>query len=182
MTAIAANSNIMSQQSESVHSHQQYGVLPWRIGRQGDLRILLITDRDRHGWGVPKGTPAEGRVPFMSAALDAYEEAGIIGDIDPRPLTDYSYLRLEDNGTQLRCNVTLFAMRVRGTLLHWREQSERERRWFAVADAADRLANVELATFVRQLTYHPQALTDSAGRLAVPGGRGTGRETGGSVS
>ena len=170
MTAILANPVPQHLEDLPRNDHLQYGVLPWRIGRQGGLRILLITDRDGNGWGVPKGWPVEGRVPFMSAALDAFEEAGIIGDIDPRPLTDYGYSRLGDDGSRLACRVTLFAMRVRGTLLHWKERGERQRRWFDASEAADRLANIELARFVRKLTAHPQPLTDASGRLAIAGG------------
>lgn len=169
MTAILLHDTAQHSQSPRSDDHQQYGVLPWRIGRQGELRILLITDRDGQRWGVPKGSPAEGRAPFMSAALDAFEEAGIIGDVDPRPLTDYGYSRLRDDGSRLACRVTLFAMRVRGTLLHWKERNERQRRWFNADEAADRMANVELAGFVRRLISQPQQLTDAAGRLAVAG-------------
>jgi len=146
---------------------RQYGVLPWRVGRKGDLRILLVTGRGRPGWGVPGGLPVEGRAPFMSAALDAFEEAGIIGDIDPRPLADYRYPRPGDDGTARRCRVTVFAMRVRGTLSHWKERGERQRRWFAAAEAADVMEHAELAGIVRQLASRPQAPMDAAGRLSL---------------
>lgn len=149
---------------------QQYGVLPWRVGRKGDLRILLVSARARQGWGVPKGWPVEGRAPFMSAALDAFEEAGIVGDIDPRPLTDYRYPRSGEDEAARICRVTLFAMRVRGTLSHWKERGERQRRWFAAAEAADRIEDVELARFVRVLASRPGVPTDGAGRLALAGG------------
>lgn len=152
------------------NDQQQYGVLPWRMGRQGDMRVLLITDRNQKNWGVPKGWPVEGRVPFMSAALDAFEEAGIIGDIDPQPLTHYGYASQASDGTSLAHHVTLFAMRVRGTLLHWKEHGQRQRRWFSASEAADRLENTELAGFVRQLVTSPGPLIDSAGRLTVNGG------------
>lgn len=169
MTMISADSLTYHPDGTGEEERAQYGVLPWRVGRRGDLRILLITDRDRAEWGVPKGWPVEGRVPFMSAALDAFEEAGIIGDIDSRPLTDYTHVRQHDDGTQLACRVTLFAMRVRGTLLQWKEGSERQRRWFAADEAADRIENVELARFVRKLASGQRALTDGAGRLAMAG-------------
>ena len=155
---------------EERNDHQQYGVLPWRVDRQGDMRVMLITDRNQQNWGVPKGWPVEGRVPFMSAALDAFEEAGIIGDIDPQPLTDYGYASKATDGTSLARRVTLFAMRVRGTLLHWKEHGQRQRRWFSASEAADRLENTELAGFVRQLVTSPHPLIDSAGRLSVNGG------------
>lgn len=146
-------------------NHQQYGVLPWRVGRRGDLRVLLITDRSQLNWGVPKGWPDAGRPPFMSAAFDAFEEAGIIGDIDPQPVTDYGYTSPDRNGASLAHRVTLFAMQVRGTLLHWKEHGQRQRRWFSASEAADRLENTELAGFVRQLVSSPHLLTNKTASL-----------------
>lgn len=141
------------------NSHQQYGVLLWRIGRHGNLRILLITDRNQQKWGVPKGRPKKGRLPLMSVALDAFEDAGIIGEIDPRPLTDYGDTTPAGDGAKLVRRVTLFAMRVRGTLLHWQDYGQRQRRWFSASEAADRLQGSELAGFVGKLISSPHSLT-----------------------
>lgn len=141
---------------------QQYGVLPWRIDRRGNLRVMLITSRRRTRWIVPRGWPVKGRAPFMSAALEAFEEAGIIGDIRPTPLTHFHYLKEEGDGPR-ELRVTLFGMEVRGTLSHWRERDERQRRWFSLEEAADRLGDVELARFVRQLAAEPGRLTDRRG-------------------
>lgn len=147
----------------------QVGVLPWKITRKKGLRVLLITSRTRGRWIVPKGWPEEARAPFMSAALEAFEEAGVIGDIHPAPLTDYRSLKIDDDGMAHPCRVTLFAMQVRGTLTHWKEQDQRKRRWFGLAEAAERLDDAELAAFVERLASAPEQLTDRAGRLpAVP--------------
>lgn len=140
-------------------ARRQYGVLPWRADRNGDVKLLLITSRRRGRWIVPKGWPNEGRAPFMSAALEAFQEAGIIGDTDSAPLTDFHYLKQEEDGSQERIRVTLFGMAVRGTLSHWREKGERRRKWFPIGEAADRLDDVELARFVRRLASDPARLT-----------------------
>lgn len=171
MTATIRDISLPHCNCSSITPHQQYGVLPWRESREGDLRILLITERNQPGWGVPKGWPAEGRMPLMSAALNAFDEAGIIGDIDPKPLTDYHYSVPDRNGAGYPRCVTLFAMRVRGTLLHWKEQSERQRRWFGIDEAATRLQNAELAGFVHSLGQRlPLSLTQATGYLPTLAG------------
>jgi 8-oxo-dGTP pyrophosphatase MutT (NUDIX family) len=139
-------------------ARQQYGVLPWRFRGKGGIEMLLITSRERGRWIVPRGWPMEGRAPFMTAALEAFEEAGIIGDIDPQPLTDFHYLKGHDDGSREHVKVTLFGMNVQGTLTHWRERGQRKRQWFGLDEAAARLDDVELARFVRMLASDPARL------------------------
>ncbi|WP_436641849.1 NUDIX hydrolase [Microbaculum sp. FT89] len=127
---------------------QQFGVLPWRTRRDGKMRILLITSRRRGRWIIPKGWPIENQPPVFAASREAFEEAGIIGDINPGPLTDYLYMKVLDDGSVEPCRVTVFGMRVHGTLSTWREQEQRQRRWFSVEEAADRLDDAGLADFV----------------------------------
>jgi 8-oxo-dGTP pyrophosphatase MutT (NUDIX family) len=141
-----------------VEVRQQYGVLPWRSRRGDAMKVLLITSRERGRWIVPKGWPAKGRAPFMSAALEAFEEAGIIGDIDPEPLTHFHYLKGHDDGSRERVRVTLFGMNVQGTLSHWRERGQRKRQWFKLDEAATRLDDRELARFVGTLASDPTRL------------------------
>ena len=137
---------------------EQVGVLPWRLRRDGEMKILLITSRRRGRWIVPKGCPAKGRSPVAAASREAFEEAGIIGDISASPMTCYSYMKALDDGSEVSCRVTVFGMKVRGTLSHWREKGQRQRRWFSFAAAADRLNDAELAAFVRTLDAEPEAL------------------------
>ncbi|MBL0374280.1 NUDIX hydrolase [Rhizobium sp. KVB221] len=135
---------------------QQVGVLPWRIRRDGELRVLLITSRRRGRWIVPKGWPMEGCSPLVAASREAFEEAGIFGDISPAPVTTYRYVKTLDDGSQALCRVSVIGMNVRGTLSHWREKEQRQRRWFSLDAAADRLDDAELATFVRALDTAPE--------------------------
>lgn len=128
---------------------QQFGALPWRTDRDGKTRILLVTSRRRGRWIIPKGWPIKNQPPIIAASREAFEEAGIIGDIYPRPVTDYFYMKVLDDGSMKPCRVTVFSMKVYGTLSNWKEQGERQRRWFSVDEAADRLDDAELAEFVR---------------------------------
>ena len=141
---------------------QQVGVLPWRIRKDGEAKILLITSRGRGRWIVPKGWLAKGLPPLAAASREAFEEAGIVGDISPAPLTTYRYIKRLADRSQVACRVAVFGMNVRGTLSHWREKGQRQRRWFSLAAAADTLDDVELAAFVRMLDAAPDRLEPSS--------------------
>ena len=153
---------------------QQVGVLPWRIRKNGEAKVLLITSRERGRWIVPKGWMVKGYPAFVAASREAFEEAGIVGDISSTPMTSYRYMKLLDDGSQVPCRVAVFGMNVRGTLSHWREKGQRQRRWFSLDAAADALDDVELAVFVRTLAVTaPDRLEPfvGAGGRMLPFGR-----------
>jgi 8-oxo-dGTP pyrophosphatase MutT (NUDIX family) len=151
---------------------QQVGALPWRIQRDGEMRILLITSRECGRWIVPKGWPVKGYPLLVAASREAFEEAGVIGDISPSPMMAFRYQKILDDGSQALCRVTVFGMNVRGTLSHWREKGQRKRQWFSLGEAADRLDDAELAAFVRALDdepEHPEPFRCTGGRKPPPG-------------
>lgn len=151
---------------------QQVGVFPWRIHRDGEVRVLLITSRGGGRWIVPKGWPAKGYPLLVAAAREAFEEAGAVGDISPAPVMAYRYAKVLDDGSQAVCHVAVFGMNVRGTLSHWREKEQRQRRWFSLEEAADRLDDTELAAFVRALGDEPERLEPvrRGGSRSLPAG------------
>lgn len=138
---------------------QQYGALPWRRNRRGEIEILLITSRRRMRWIIPKGWPVKGRPDYLSAALEAFEEAGVIGEVYPHPIGDYHYLKNGREGLSQRCRVTLFSLHVRGTLLNWPEIGQRKRRWISLKEAAELIADPELARLVRSVGSNLRVLT-----------------------
>jgi phosphohistidine phosphatase len=123
---------------------KQSAVIPYREGPQG-IEVLLVTNRRRLRWIVPKGVVE----PFMSAAesarKEAVEEAGVEGEVETQPLGVYRYVKW--GGT---CSVEVFPMRVTNQFPTW-EESFRDRRWFSVAEAAAVLREPELQELVRQL-------------------------------
>ena len=139
----------------------QYGALPYRFRPDGSIEILLVTTRRTRRWIIPKGWKIKGKKPARSAAQEAFEEAGIIGDMWPSPVTTYRYMKALDDGSEIPCRVAVFGMNVRGTLTHWREKDQRQRRWFSVEAAADRLDDIELSAFVRALATAPERLEPS---------------------
>lgn len=145
---------------------QQYGVLPWRKDRHGSAQVLLITSRGRGRWIVPKGWPAGDRAPYLSAALEAFEEAGVIGEVLSHPFASYHYVKQCEVGTKQHRRVTLFSLRVIGTLTNWPERGQRRRRWFSLEEAVDTVDDPELAVIIRAIHNDPQILMESEGHVS----------------
>ncbi|WMT92848.1 NUDIX domain-containing protein [Pelagibacterium sp. H642] len=66
----------------------QYGAIPYTVV-DGQLVVLLITSRGRGKWIFPKGGLMSGKTPWESAAHEAYEEAGVEGEIEEHPIGSY---------------------------------------------------------------------------------------------
>jgi two-component system phosphate regulon sensor histidine kinase PhoR len=135
----------------------QFGVIPVRSGAEGGLEVLLITSRETRRWVVPRGNPIPGKSPAESAAQEAYEEAGIVGTVDPEPVGRYFYRKRRRTGALLPAEVQLFRMQVDEEREDWPERGERERRWFAPQEAAAAVAESELAEMIRALSPGPAA-------------------------
>jgi 8-oxo-dGTP pyrophosphatase MutT (NUDIX family) len=127
----------------------QFAALPWRRDRQGNVRILMITSRTRGRWIVPKGSLCQGCTPAQSAAREAFEEAGVFGDIRPVPIGSYVHGGALKESLKAPFHVTLFALRVRATLLQWPEKGQRIRRWQTLDEAADMASEEGLARLLR---------------------------------
>lgn len=127
---------------------RQYGALPFRPGPNGDVEILLITSRETRRWVVPRGNPIAGLSPPLSAAQEAFEEAGIYGDVEIDPLGRYRYDKRRPSGDIDEAEVELFPMRVVEILDDWPEKAQRERRWFSRQEAAAAVDEADLAALI----------------------------------
>jgi predicted phosphate transport protein (TIGR00153 family) len=110
---------------------------------------LLVTSRESRRWVIPKGNGAAGLKPHQSAAAEAEEEAGIVGSICPTPLGSYRYRKRRRNGAHLMVDVEVFPLAVSRELSEWKEQSQRERRWFSLSEAADAVDEPDLRHLIR---------------------------------
>lgn len=138
---------------------QQYGALPWRKDRHGNLRVLLVTSRGRGRWIVPKGWPMKDRAPYLAAALEAFEEAGVVGEVVSQPIGIYATSSLEDDDELRGRSVTLYPLKVVGTLTNWPERAQRKRKWFGLAEAAEMVSDPGLAEILSELADAPHLLT-----------------------
>src|SRR5918994_5399770 len=85
--------------------YHQFGALPFRWNRNGSLNVMLVTTRGRKRWMIPKGWPIPGIEPHESAAREALEEAGLIGQVHVKAVGSFRYLKRLGSGRQVRCTV-----------------------------------------------------------------------------
>lgn len=108
---------------------RQSAAVPYRIV-SGGLELLLITARGGNRWIFPKGV-IDPHLDAIGAALqEAYEEAGVRGEVRESPLGSFKYEKW--GGT---CHVTVFALKVTQELDDWPECKVRSRRWVCSDDA-----------------------------------------------
>ncbi len=130
---------------------RQYAALPYRRSRQGTLEILLATSRETRRWIIPKGWPIAGVEPHNLAALEAMEEAGLVGKIAELPLGTYHYDKKRGDGSIVNCEVEAFPLEVEQQLPTWPEQDERKTQWFTPEEAALLVQEPELRDLIRRL-------------------------------
>lgn len=113
------------------------------------VRILLITSRESGRWVIPKGNPVGGLTSHTAAAVEARDEAGVVGLVCPTALGSYRYRKRRRNGSSLMIDVDVFPLAVNTELHSWKEQAERERRWFSLVEAAEAVEEEDLRDLIR---------------------------------
>jgi 8-oxo-dGTP pyrophosphatase MutT (NUDIX family) len=137
----------------------QYAALPWRLtGRR--LEILLVTSRESRRWVIPKGWPMKGRSPQEAAAIEASEEAGLSGEIDPTSVGSYRYLKRLKAEEAVPIQVIVFPLQVTSQLEHWKEKDQRQFAWFRYQKAASLVVEPNLKRLIRDFgdTHTPGTL------------------------
>ncbi|WP_127144347.1 NUDIX hydrolase [Pelagibacterium montanilacus] len=131
----------------------QSGALPYRIV-DGQLVVLLVTSRGRGRWIFPKGGLKQGYTAWDSAALEAYEEAGVEGVVEQKPIGSYMLPVTDERPKPVE--VEMFPLLVTHQRDDWKEQGQRYRHWAVLSEAKrlithDGLADVAVALAQREL-------------------------------
>jgi hypothetical protein len=63
---------------------EQFAALPFRVDDDAELQVMLIVTRRKRRWSVPKASPTRNLEPHRTAALEAYEESGVMGEVVKR--------------------------------------------------------------------------------------------------
>ncbi|MES2033682.1 MAG: NUDIX domain-containing protein, partial [Pseudomonadota bacterium] len=113
------------------------------------LEILLITSRETRRWVTPKGWPMKNRTDSEAAAREAYEEAGVEGEIATEPFGMFGYDKTLKSGDVRPVLAALYPLRVEVELSEWPERAQRARVWYTVQEAAAAVREEDLADLIR---------------------------------
>ena len=114
---------------------QQAAAIPFRRTRDV-VQLCLIRRKDtQKRWGIPKGVIESGDTPADTAVNEAWEEAGLVGRPVGETLGSYKYDKWGKTLT-----VAVFLLEVLDEEDTWDEDDVRDRRWTAMDEALDLLA------------------------------------------
>ncbi|TIQ38456.1 MAG: NUDIX hydrolase [Mesorhizobium sp.] len=130
---------------------RQVAAIPFRLREDGKIEVLVVTSRTTRRFIVPKGWPMKGKSGRKAAAIEAQEEAGVLGKALKQPAGTYSYWKRMANGF-IRVDVAVYLLEVTEEMTDWREAANRQRAWLPPADAALLIDEPELSTLLRDLT------------------------------
>lgn len=135
---------------EALPGARQSGALPYTV-IEGRVVFLLVTSRRTGRWIFPKGSISAGMTAWDSAAKEAHEEAGVIGEIGTEPVGTY-----QNTDKGLLVDIDLYPLKVTEQFDSWDEMDQRLRHWVLLAEARRLLAERSLVriaeTLHRQLT------------------------------
>lgn len=125
----------------------QVAALCWR--KKGDEpQILLIRSLDSNRWIIPKGWPMRGKTLAEAAVIEAWEEAGVKGEVSPDPIGSFPYQKLRATGVKQSCNAQVYGLRVEKLEADFPESALRRPKWFSADEAAKRIREPELRAII----------------------------------
>lgn len=113
---------------------RQVAALCWRPEEEG-IEHLLVTTRRTRRWTPPKGGLIDGRTAHESAEIEAWEEAGVMGEVSPLALGEYETVKYREGRGWEKLVVVVFPLLVQKMETSFPEKGLRRLRWF-VPEAA----------------------------------------------
>lgn len=107
------------------------------------LRFMLVTSRRRRRWILPKGGIGKDLGAPASAAREAWEEAGVIGQAEAAPIGRYHSRKVRPpRSWQLEIDV--YPLAVTEIRDDWPEAGERSRRLVTLDEAREMVRDAEM--------------------------------------
>ena len=126
---------------------EQAGVICLKECESGP-KVLLIQGRRNGKWGIPKGSIETGETSRQAATREAFEEAGIFGQCEDKPLASFRYRK---PGKLSICRVTVHLMHIESMTKKFPESQSRTPRWIDCQTAANIVADDGLAEILLAL-------------------------------
>ena len=119
----------------------QVGVLP--VTDENETKVALVTTRSGSRWTFPKGRVEEGRCDREVAEEEAYEEAGLVGEVQSL----YQEFGISFGSSD---KLRLYRMDISKLLEHWPERDERKRVLVSIQQAEELLGD-DLRACLKQM-------------------------------
>lgn len=126
---------------------EQSGVIPYRI-MDGKMEVMLITSSGSKRWVIPKGLIEPNMTPEDSAAKEAWEEAGVLGQVFPDLMGTYEYYK-----SGCTWQVDVFLLQVETVMENWPEAYKRKRQWVSIPKAIKRVDEPDLKLILGDLAH-----------------------------
>ena len=108
---------------------QQAAAIPF-CRRDDGVYVCLIRRRESEYWSIPKGFIDPGDTREETALNEAWEEAGLRGQLVGEAIGTYQYVKFRSKLT-----VAVYVMEVHAEERDWQEARLRERRWYRLDEA-----------------------------------------------
>jgi 8-oxo-dGTP pyrophosphatase MutT (NUDIX family) len=123
---------------------RQSGAVPFRV-LDSAIEVLLITSMTSGRWIIPKGIIEPDLSSAASAAQEAFEEAGVRGELSV-PVGRFQVRKWGGVGT-----VEVFLLRVTEVEEQWPEADVRQRRWFDAKEAPQMVRDPDLRAILSRV-------------------------------
>ncbi|HYV36384.1 MAG TPA: NUDIX hydrolase [Gemmataceae bacterium] len=110
-------------------------------------KICLVTTSNGKRWIVPKGLIDPGHTASEAALNEAWEEAGLVGVLQPEPVGTYLYSKMGST-----YHVVVFLMQVTEAAEDWPERTLRQRAWVSVDEALEEICDAGLRELIEAAT------------------------------
>jgi 8-oxo-dGTP pyrophosphatase MutT (NUDIX family) len=134
--------------ASSAGTIQQAAAIPLQRGQ-----VCLVTSTGGKRWVIPKGCMEPGKTAGEIALQEAWEEAGLVGALEPEPVGSYLY---EKYGNLY--HVIVFLMHVTEAAVDWPERTLRQRCWLSPTQALVRVEDRGLRELLRHVVMDRQEL------------------------
>jgi len=127
---------------------QQAGAICYRRNGSGRLRVLLVGSLRNGRRGIPKGHLDPGETSSVAALREAFEEAGVAGEVDPEVFGSFSY---QKDSTPHRYHVAVHLLEVSGIATDFPEKTIRKQKWFPIEVAIRDVSQSGLRALLKRL-------------------------------
>ncbi len=135
---------------------KQIAALPY-VETERSLLVLLITSRGMGRLTIPKGWPTPRLSNAELAAREAFEEAGVAGQVSRQPMSSFIYTKRLHLFSWIRCRVEVYLLHAERQHPSWPEKESRRFMWVEPSKAATLVREPQLAGVLREFDRSTQS-------------------------